>query len=172
LFRFIITILFSYGNGQQQINKNKKCRQIAGNFECYADAVVQRGAHHPMEHVQGFIWSHWMPPLGECLRRIAPAAAMDEEFVETTQNTTKTQLLASNYGTFWSLVVYDNFIPQNGPSTQLINATSFVSMWNATIGAEELAHISRYQMLSGDKKYKTYKAIMKLVKKAGTYMCH
>jgi hypothetical protein len=41
-----------------------------------------------------------MPPLGKCLRRIALAAAMVNEFVETTQNTTKTQLLASNYGTF------------------------------------------------------------------------
>jgi hypothetical protein len=38
----------------------------------------------------------------------------------------KTQLLAINYGTFWLLVVYENFIPQNGPSTQFINATSFV----------------------------------------------
>jgi hypothetical protein len=29
-----------------------------------------------------------------------PAAAMVDEFVEKTQNTNKTQLLASNYGTF------------------------------------------------------------------------
>jgi hypothetical protein len=41
-----------------------------------------------------------MPPSGKCLRRIAPAAAMVEGFVETTLNTNKTQLLASNYGTF------------------------------------------------------------------------
>jgi hypothetical protein len=34
------------------------------------------------------------------MRRIAPAAAMVNEFVETTQNTTKTQLLASNDGKF------------------------------------------------------------------------
>jgi hypothetical protein len=40
-----------------------------------------------------------MQPLGECLRRIAPAAAMVDEFVETTQNTNKTQLLPSNYCT-------------------------------------------------------------------------
>jgi len=53
-----------------------------------------------MEHIQGFTQSHWMPPSGECLRRIAPAAAMVNEFVETTQNTNKTQLLASNYSTF------------------------------------------------------------------------
>jgi hypothetical protein len=45
-----------------------------------------------MEHVQGFTGSHWMPPSGKCLRRIAPAAAMVNEFVETAQNTNKTQL--------------------------------------------------------------------------------
>ncbi len=77
---------------------------------------------------------------------------MINEFVETTQNTNKTQLLASNYGTFRALVVCEIIIPQNGPSTQVINATSFVSMWNTTIGAEELVVISSYQTLSADKK--------------------
>jgi hypothetical protein len=70
-----------------------------------------------------------MPPLGKCLRRIAPAAAMMvNESVETTQNTNKTQLLASNYSTFRALVVIENFVPQNKPSTQVIDATSFVYM--------------------------------------------
>ena len=68
--------------------------------------------HRPMEHIQGFISFHWMPPLGKCLHPIPPTAAKVDEFVETTQNTTKTQLLASNYGTFWSLVVYENSIHQ------------------------------------------------------------
>jgi len=53
-----------------------------------------------MEHIQGFTRSHWMLPSGECLCRIAPVAIMVDEFVETTQNTNKTHLLASNYGTF------------------------------------------------------------------------
>ncbi len=78
--------------------------------------------------VQGFTRFHWMPPSGECLRRIAPAAVMIDEFVETTLNTNKTQLLPSNYGTFRSLVVCENFVPQNGPSTQLMDATSCVKM--------------------------------------------
>jgi hypothetical protein len=107
--------------------------------------------HHPMEHIQGFTWIHWMPPSVKCLRCIAPAAMVDK-FERNTQNTNKTQLLASNYGTFWSLVVYENFGTRSGPSTQLIDATSFISMWNAAIGAEELADISSYQTLSGDKK--------------------
>jgi hypothetical protein len=92
-----------------------------------------------------------MPLLGECLCRIAPAAAIVNEFIIKTQNTNKTQLLASKYGTFRALVVCENFIPQNGPSTQLIDATSCVKIWNATIGAEDLAVISSYQTLSADK---------------------
>ena len=88
-----------------------------------------------------------MPPLGECLRRIALAAVMVDRFVETTLNTNKTQLLPSNYSFFLALVVCENFVPLNGPSTQLIDATSCLKMRNATIVAEELANISSYQTL-------------------------
>jgi hypothetical protein len=93
-------MLFSYVGGQQRIGDNKKCRQIAGDFNCHADAVVRCGAHRPMEHIPGFTRSHWMPPSVECLRCIALAATMVNEFVETTLNTNKTQLLNCNYGTF------------------------------------------------------------------------
>ena len=93
-------MLISYGYGQQQIGDNKKCRRIADDFDCHRDAEVRRGAHCPIQHVQGFTQSHWMPPLGECLRRIALAAVMVDEFIETTLNTNKTQLLPSNHGTF------------------------------------------------------------------------
>jgi hypothetical protein len=48
-----------------------------------------------MDHIQGFNRSYWMQPLGECLRRIAPVAAMVNEFVETTQNTNKKLFLAN-----------------------------------------------------------------------------
>jgi hypothetical protein len=78
----------------------QKCRQISGDFDCHEDAAVQRGAHRLIEHNQGFTWSHWMPPLGNCLCRIAPTAAMADNFVETTQNINKTQVLPSNYVTF------------------------------------------------------------------------
>jgi hypothetical protein len=84
-------MLLSYVSGQQRISKNNKCKRIAGNFDCHADVAVQRGARLPIEHIQGFTWSH-----GECLRRIAPAATMVDGFVETTLNTNKTQLLPSN----------------------------------------------------------------------------
>jgi hypothetical protein len=75
-------MLFSYVSGGQRIDGKKTCRRINGDFDCHGDAAVRREAHRPMEleHIQGFTRSHWMPPSGECLRRIAPAAAMVDEF--------------------------------------------------------------------------------------------
>jgi hypothetical protein len=58
-----------------KINNDKKCRHISGTFNCHEDEAVQLRAHRLMEHIQGFTLSHWMPPTGECLRHIAPAAA-------------------------------------------------------------------------------------------------
>jgi len=52
-----------------------------------------------------------MLPLGEYLRHIALTVAMVDQFHETTQNTNKTQRLASNYGTF----VHENFNPKMNP---------------------------------------------------------
>ena len=88
-------MLFSYVGGQQRIDGNKKCRWIVGDFDCNAGEAVWRGAHRSMDHIRGFTRSHWMQPSGECLRRIAPAAAMVDEFVETTQNTNKKLFLAN-----------------------------------------------------------------------------
>jgi hypothetical protein len=84
-----------------EIVRNKKCRQINDDFNGHGDAAVRRGAHHPMEHIQNFTRSHchWMPPSVKCLRRIAPPAAMVDEFEQNKQNTNKTHLLASNYST-------------------------------------------------------------------------
>jgi len=82
LIYFILTITWSlaYGCGQQRNRQDKKCRQIDDDFDDHADAAVQRGAHRPTEHIQGFTRSHWMPPSGKCLRHIAPTAAMVDEF--------------------------------------------------------------------------------------------
>jgi hypothetical protein len=102
-------VLFSFGSGQQQINDNKKCRQIAGNFDCqYNTRRIAR-------------WSTYRATLEAtgCCHRVsacaAPAAAMVDEFVEITHNTNKTQLLAGNYGTLRSLAVYENFNPKTDP---------------------------------------------------------
>ena len=69
---------------------------------------------------------------------------MVDEFVETTQNTNKKLFLANLDR---SLVVCENFDTRKGPSTHVIDATSFVSMRNVTIKAEELTNISSYQTL-------------------------
>jgi hypothetical protein len=50
------------------------------DFDGHGNAAVQRGAHRPMEHIQSFTRSQCMPSSSECLRRIAPMAAMVDEF--------------------------------------------------------------------------------------------
>ncbi len=52
-----------------------KCTSDATRFDDQADAPVQYRTHCPMKGVHGYPGSHWTPPLGEYLRRIAPAAA-------------------------------------------------------------------------------------------------
>jgi hypothetical protein len=48
--------------------------EIAGDFDHRVDTAVQCGVHCPMEHILSFTRSHWMLPLGKCLRRTALAA--------------------------------------------------------------------------------------------------
>jgi hypothetical protein len=79
-------MLFSYGSGQQQIDGNKKCRQIDGNFDCHGNAAVQRGVHRPMEHILGFTGSHWMLPSVECLHRIIQRPPWSTILVENTKH--------------------------------------------------------------------------------------
>ena len=73
-----------------RINGEKKYKSNGGNFDHRVDVAVQCGAHCPMEHILCFTRSHWMPPLVECLRHIAPAAAMVDKFVENTNTSKKT----------------------------------------------------------------------------------
>jgi hypothetical protein len=94
-----ITWALSTVLGDSGIDDDKKCWESAGDFDRHVDAAVQCGAHHPMGHIPGFTRSHWMLPLGKCLRRIAPEAAMVGEYIENTQNTNKKLFLASNYTT-------------------------------------------------------------------------
>jgi hypothetical protein len=65
---------------KQTINNIKKCRPIASNFYYHADTAVQCRVHCLMELIHGFIRSHWMPPLGKCLRHIALVAAKVIDF--------------------------------------------------------------------------------------------
>jgi hypothetical protein len=52
-----------------------KCTSVAANFEGLADAPEQYRRHRPMQRVQGYYGSHWMPASGDYLLHIAPAAA-------------------------------------------------------------------------------------------------
>jgi hypothetical protein len=45
---------------------------------------------------------------------------------------------------------------QNGPSTQLMKATSCVERSDSTIKAEDVSYFSSYQMLTTDKHWQSY----------------
>jgi hypothetical protein len=60
--------------------RQKKCTSFAGPLDSYDDAAVQCQAHHPMQHVQGYLRSHWTPPLGKYSPHIALADAMVIDF--------------------------------------------------------------------------------------------
>jgi hypothetical protein len=79
---------------KNEINDDKQYMSNAGHFEGHACTVVQFGVHCPMEHISGFMQSHYMPPSGKCPRSIALAAAMVNDF-EKKKNTNLTQLLPS-----------------------------------------------------------------------------
>ena len=85
-----ITWSLAYIMPKQRIDDIRKCRQIAGDFDCHADAVVGCGVHHPMEHILGFTRSDWMSPSGECSHRIAAAAAMVDDFGQKQKHYQKT----------------------------------------------------------------------------------
>jgi hypothetical protein len=52
-----------------------KGNSSASRFDGHISAPEQYRWHCPMRHVHGYPGSHWMPPLGNYLLRIAPAAA-------------------------------------------------------------------------------------------------
>ena len=92
-----------------------------------------------------------MPPSGVWLRHIGPADAM----VIAIAIVSKTQLFASNYR-FFKLANLLIFVTWKGPSTHIIDATSFVTMWDTTIQKEAISYISSYQTLTADKNLKGY----------------
>jgi hypothetical protein len=119
-------MVFNLGYVQTTNRRRQKMQANHWQLQSPCGCGDAMGAHCPMEHIQGFTRSYWVLPLGECLRRIAPAAVMVDEFVENTKNTNKKLFSASNLWYNQPLVVCENLIPQNGPSNDLINATSCV----------------------------------------------
>jgi hypothetical protein len=57
-----------------------------GHFDGHGGAPVPYGEHRLMQHDQGFIGSHWTPPLGDYSLHIAPAAARATANKTTIQN--------------------------------------------------------------------------------------
>jgi hypothetical protein len=51
-----------------------KCNSSAGRLDGHGVAPEQYRRHCPMRHVQGYSGCHWMPPSGDYLLCIAPAA--------------------------------------------------------------------------------------------------
>jgi hypothetical protein len=52
-----------------------KCFSVVGHFDGHGGVPEQYRWHHPMQHVQGYPGSHWMPPLGNYSLGITPVAA-------------------------------------------------------------------------------------------------
>ena len=63
-----------------------KFTSVAGHSDGHADALEQHGAHHLIQHDQGFTGSHWTLPSGDYLLHIAPAAARATINKTTMQN--------------------------------------------------------------------------------------
>jgi hypothetical protein len=114
---------------KQNIDDSKKCTSFVGHFDGYDDVPVRCQAHRPMQHVQGYLRSHWTLPLSKYLLHIAPADVMVINFWPK----------KSSCGIVKSLSEASVQKARNGPSTQLIEATSCVERSNATIRAEELS---------------------------------
>ncbi len=53
-----------------------KYASVAGHFSGHVEALKQSMWHCPMQHVQGYIGSHWTLPSGDYSLCIAPAAAI------------------------------------------------------------------------------------------------
>jgi len=71
------------------LTTTKKYTSNAGDFDCHADATMRCGVYRLMEHIPGFIRSHWMPPSGKCSHRIAAVAVMVDNFGQKHKTLTK-----------------------------------------------------------------------------------
>ena len=82
-------------------------------FRLLCSAAVRRGAHCPIEHIQGFIRSHWMLTSGECLCRLSTNSLKQHEtltkhsfYLATTYGTFREQLLSNNNAQFLCWRIY------------------------------------------------------------------
>jgi hypothetical protein len=59
-----------------KINDGKKYAISAGHFNDHAHVGVKYSTHCLMQHVQGYLRSHWTLPSGKYLHPIVPTATM------------------------------------------------------------------------------------------------
>jgi hypothetical protein len=80
---FILTITWSlaYVVCKHRIDDRTSWTCFAGHFDGNDNAPVRCQAHQPMQHVQGYLRSHWTPPSGNYSSRIAPAVTMVIDFL-------------------------------------------------------------------------------------------
>jgi hypothetical protein len=78
-----------------EINNSINMFLHLGHFKCHGGLPVQYEVHCLMQHVQGYSGSHWMPPSGNYLLHIAPAATR-----ATANKTTTTTKKAKKTGHF------------------------------------------------------------------------
>ncbi len=57
-FKLIIAMLFSYGYVDNEINNDKKCRQITDDIDHHATGAIRHNPHCPMKCIRGFMQSH------------------------------------------------------------------------------------------------------------------
>jgi hypothetical protein len=63
--QLLATYCPSSRQGNSKKTTTKTYTYFAGHFDGHGDAPVRYSAHCPMEEVQGFTRSNWMPPLGK-----------------------------------------------------------------------------------------------------------
>jgi hypothetical protein len=54
--------MFSYVSGRQRINGNKNSGKLLAISIALGMRRYNGGLHRPLEHIQGFTRSRWMPP--------------------------------------------------------------------------------------------------------------
>jgi hypothetical protein len=85
LYKILLCLSFSFSGPKHGLwlwlslmtksTMSNECALSTGRFDGHGGAPEQYRRHRLMRHVQGYSGSHWTPPLGNYLLRIAPAAA-------------------------------------------------------------------------------------------------
>jgi hypothetical protein len=97
-------------------------------YDGHADALEQYGVHRLIQHDQGFTRSHWMPPSGNYLLRIAPEAAR-----ATAINTTMMQHVPTLLAVLMAVAMLRYYTVRIAQWRRIV-AFTIIKPLNATIG--------------------------------------